>query len=717
MKIYTIAPRLVLAFLLAWRGVALADEGMWLPLLLKQLNEKDMQAQGCRLTAEQIYSINQGSLKDAVLQFNGGCTGEMISPDGLFLTNHHCGFSQIQAHSSVENDYITNGFWAKNRSEEKLNPGVTATFIVRMEDVTEKVLKGVSLTTDEVTRNRLITKNSQQAIAEAIAGTHYEGFVRPFYYGNEYYLFITETFRDVRLVGAPPNSIGSFGGDTDNWVWPRHSADFAMFRIYAGKDNKPAEYSPENVPFKPRHYLPISLKGVKEGDFTMVYGFPGRTQEYLSSYGVQLVQDVQDPIRIAARTKRLGIWEDGMKADAATRIQYAAKYASVANGWKKWQGEIRGLKISDVVTKKQQQESEFTRRVSANPAWSATYGQILPRMKTLYTEARPYIRQEEFISETLRGVEAVRLAGNFFQLEHYLQEKLSDSIRAEANRIKALVPAIYKDYNPSLDAQVAFSLWTLYCDSIPAANRIAFFQTPENALEAAAKGFEAFQTSIFTNRQRLEAFLTAPTLKKLQQDPLFVIFGQMQRYYETEVQAKGYPILAEIELLQRTYMRAQREVFAEKTFYPDANSTLRLTYGKMQGYSPADGLAYTPFTTMAGIFEKNLSGNPDYALMPRQWELWNAKNYGRYADGDGSLHTCFVARNHTTGGNSGSPVINADGHLIGINFDRVWEGTMSDINYDTRMCRNIAADIRYILWVTDVYAGAGYLLKEMTIIE
>lgn len=696
-----------------------ADEGMWLPLLLKALNEQDMQTMGLKLTAEDIYSVNKSSLKDAVMIFGGGCTGETVSADGLLITNHHCGFGAIQQLSTVEHDYLTNGFWAKNRNDELPAAGLTVTFIIRMEDVTAAALSGVTATMSEAERNGRITQNCQTLMRSTVAGSHYEASIRPFYNGNEYYMFITETFRDVRLVGTPPQAMGNFGGDTDNWVWPRHTADFSMFRIYAGADNKPAAYSANNKPFKPRHFLPISLKGVQEGDFTMVYGFPGRTQEYLTANGVALAAEVSDPIRIELRTKRLAIMEEEMKRSDSVRIQYAAKYAGIANGWKKWQGEVKGLKKNDVIGKKEAYEADFAKRVAEKPEWKAKYGDLLPQLQKSYADLTPIVREDEYMSEACRAIEAIRVAGGFSQIAMLLQAKQADSATKIITKLRANLTGFYKDYSPVIDQRVAAALLEDYMKNIPANRRPSFFATIETKWKGDVRAYiaDAFAKSMFPYPAKLDAFLNSPNAKKLATDPLYIMAESITAWAEKEIDPKRGPLGQQLEVLQRTYMQAQREVMTERKFYPDANSTLRLTYGKVQGYSPDEALSYRYYTTLDGIIEKNISGIDDYKIPTRLHELWQKRDYGRYANASGELRTCFVAMNHTSGGNSGSPVINGNGELVGVNFDRVWDGTMSDINYDVTRCRNISCDIRYLLWVVDVYAGAGYLLNEMKIVQ
>lgn len=694
--------------LLSFAGLY-ADEGMWLPILLKSI-EGDMQANGFKLTAEDIYSVNHSSMKDAVVLFGGGCTAEVLSKEGLILTNHHCGFGQVQSHSTVEKDYITNGFWAMNRKEELKNPGLSVTFIVRMEDVTKQVLANIPANLSEAARAEQIKANVA-SVSASVQKESYQGVtIRPFYYGNEYYLFVTETYNDVRLVGAPPQSIGTFGGDTDNWVWPRHNADFTLFRIYTDAKGKPAEYSESNIPYKPKHSFPISMKGVSENDFTMVYGFPGRTQEYISSYAVDFTMNTEDPTRIKIRDIRLAIMKEDMAQNDTIRIQYASKVAGIANGWKKWKGEVKGLKKVKGLEKKQGYEAEFRKLCAAK---NKDYGQYLDRLKEIYATYSPIKREQVYYSEVFSGIENLAYA------------KAAIGLVAENNPDKPVLSyadSWFKDYSPKTDKRVMKELLAIYFQDI-GEKRLPPY------LGEIAKKYKGdwgkyvedyFNKSAFTNRKRFEAtFATADGAKKIATDPAVKLATALGDWYDAKVRPIAMKNEISIDSLNRLYMTAQREVMTNKTFYPDANSTLRVTYGKVGGFSPDDGVKYRHFTTLDGMFEKRTDypTNPDFKILPQLEKIYANKDYGPYADKDGKLHTCFLAANHTTGGNSGSPILNDKGELIGINFDRCWESTMSDINYDVTLCRNISADIRYVLFIIDKYAGAGYLLKEMELVK
>ncbi|MDQ3191478.1 MAG: S46 family peptidase [Bacteroidota bacterium] len=729
-KIYFL---LLFAFLYKINGVR-ADEGMWLPLLLKQLNESDMQSRGLKLSAEDLYSVNKSSLKDAIVHFGGGCTGEVISGEGLMLTNHHCGYGQIQSHSSVKNDYLTDGFWAKSRDEELVNPGLTATFIIRMEDVTQSVLQGVLANMSETLRDSIIAHNSKNIEREAIKGTHYEAKIKPFYNGNEFYMYITETFRDVRLVGAPPSSIGKFGGDTDNWMWPRHTGDFAVFRIYANKENKPADYSTENVPFIPRHFFPVSLKGVEKGDFTMVYGFPGRTNQYLTSYAVENIMNVSNPAKIKIRTTRLDIWDKEMKKSDEVRIQYAAKYASVSNYHKKWIGENRGLKKLNAIETKKNFEEKFTDRLAENPDFGTKYGTLLSDYKNLYQQLDKVQKPYDYFVEAVMAVEIIKLANIFIPIaESGTNTALTkEELEKLLEKLEASAKGHFKNYNATADKKVFAALLSMYQQDVDKSSHPEIFKTIEKKHKGDFNKYAdfVFENSIMASPEKLYAFLdeqqaavkkdgnyTKKASKTIATDPAFELMMSFLNNYRTVIHPEIARINDEVNRLNRTYMQALREVIPEKKYYPDANSTLRVTYGKVDGYEPIDGVEYIHYTTLSGIMEKENPEIDEFVVPAKLKELYKNKDFGQYADKNGELRIAFIASNHTTGGNSGSPVIDGNGYLIGTNFDRNWEGTMSDIMYDPERVRNISVDIRYTLFVIDKFAGAGYLLDEMKIIK
>ena len=690
---------LLILALFCLKGVpALADEGMWVPALI-QSRIKDMKAKGFKLTADDIYSINRSSLKDAVLLFGSGCTGEVISDEGLFLTNHHCGYYFIGSHSSVEHDYLTNGFWAMNRSEELPNPWLTVSFLIRMEDVTDRALKGVDDEMPQAERDSMVKANAADVIAKATAGTHYEAAVEPFYYGNQYFLFVYEKFRDVRLVAAPPSAIGKFGGDTDNWMWPRHTGDFSMFRIYADKNNNPADYSKDNVPYRPRRSFTISTAGLKEGDFTMVYGNPGRTMQYVVSDAIDYAVNRGNPAKIKMRTMRLEIMNAEQAKDPATRIAYAAKNARVSNQWKKWQGESKGLARLGTLDKKRAFEAQFT-------AWAADkplYRDVLPKLRALYAELAPYAFARDYYQEAYQAIEMTQFAQNaakgIFKPD---AEKAGDGF--------------FKNYSQTIDRLSTQAVLGEYVKNVPAEWTPAYF------LEAVQKAGgvdryvdELFEQSNFSTIEKYKALASADSATKaaaLQNDPALLLAEAFNTFYNTKVDGTYKRLNTEINTLYRLYMKGLMEMQPDRTFFPDANLTLRVAYGTVEGYSPVDAVYYEPFSTIDGIMEKDNPDIYDYNIPQRLRDLYRTKEYGRW-NVDGSVPVCFLATNHTTGGNSGSPVLNGRGQLVGINFDRTWESTMSDYEFDVVKCRNIIVDIRYVLFVIDRIGNAGYLLDEM----
>lgn len=701
----------LLAIALFFVSLVRAEEGMWLPMLLEKLNEKDMKAKGMKISAKDIYNINGSSLKDAIVSFGGFCTGEIISDKGLILTNHHCGFDAIQNHSTLTNNYIRDGFWAKNNGEELPNQGLFVTFIVRIDDVTSQVLAGVTKDMTEAQRQSQIDKNTRE-ISSKVKKESYQGsFVRAFFEGNQYFLFVTETYNDIRLVGAPPSSVGNFGKDSDNWMWPRHTGDFSLFRIYAGKDNKPAAYSPDNVPYVPKRSLAISIKGTKPDDFTMVFGFPGRTMEYLHSEAVKQTVEVNDPAKIAIRDKALAVLDGFMRRDEAIKIQYAAKYAGISNAWKKWQGEVLGLTRTKAVEKKKSQEAVFQQRVNANAQWKAEYGTLIDDLQKAYDELKPYGLARDYYLEITSKIEVFKVINALRQLQ---QAKGRNNYTQVLQRVQDQLKDMYGEYNSLVDQKLFEALMPMYADQPK-----EFVSTTATGKEDyAAWAAELFANSQLDNEEKVLAALASNPdgiLSTLEQDPIYKVYAGMAELYNTQVAPKLNAIQDRINKMQRTYMQAQMDVMKEKTFYPDANSTLRVTYGNIKGYQPRDGVTYDPYTYLDGVLEKYVPGDYEFDVPAKLLELHKNKDYGIYGK-DGKLPVCFIATNHTTGGNSGSPALDAWGNLIGLNFDRVWEGTMSDINYDPSICRNIMVDIRYILFIIDKYAGADHLIKEMKLV-
>ncbi len=693
-----------------------AGEGMWLPQLLKALNEEEMKDLGFELTAEDIYSINQGSLKDAIVHFGGFCTSEIISSQGLLLTNHHCGYGQIQSHSTIENNYLEDGFWAMNRSEELANPGLSAIMIRRIDDVTKKVLMGVGSDLSATERQSAIDKNIALLKAELKLSEFEEVKVKPFYKGNQYFMITSISYPDVRLVGTPPSSIGKFGSDTDNWVWPRHTGDFALFRIYADENNMPAEYSENNVPFQPKKHLEVSTAGVKEGDFTLVFGFPGRTNEYLPSYAIEQIVEDLNPKKIALREAALGIMDAEMKADPQVKIQYASKFARIANYWKKWIGESLGLTKTKAIEKKKTYEKELQKRIEDNPKWDKMYGDILGEFESLYADNEKYVLANALFFETFyRNIELARVS---YLSNNCLNriESGNDAFLGYKDRIANHLSSFHKDYNIGVDKKVFAKLMAMYVENCPA----EFI--PEEYVGKDEAYFEMISSKIFdgsmlSDKEEFDKLYAlndgADFENSLKDDPAYLFFKSFINTYFEKANPKYEEFNTAVEDKMRNYMAVQMKAFPEKRFYPDANSTMRVTYGQVKSYRPRDAVHYEPVTYLKGVVEKYVPGDYEFDLPERLIELYKEKDYGDYAAENGMMPVCFIGSNHTTGGNSGSPVLDARGRLIGLNFDRAWEGTMSDYNYDASICRNIMVDVRYILFIVDKFAGAKHLVEEM----
>ena len=713
---------LLLTALMMVRFFAVADEGMWIPLFLSY-NEAEMQQMGFHLTADDVYSVNHHSMKDGIVLFGGGCTGELISPDGLLITNHHCGYSYVQAHSSMEHNYLHNGFWSKNRDEELVTQGLTVTFLVYMEDVTTKVLEGVTDGMSESERNSKIKKNINAIENEAIEGTHYTAKIKPFYYGNQYFLFVNEVFEDVRLVGVPPESIGKFGGDTDNWMWPRHTGDFSLWRIYTDKDGNPAPYSPDNIPLKSKKYFPISIKGVNEGDFTLVFGYPGTTQQFLISDAVDIKANVQNPIAIHARDLRLAAMKRQMEKSTEIRLMYSAKSNSISNGWKKWIGESKGINECKVVEKKIAEEQEFMKWVNASPERQKQYGNLLSDMKKVYVDYKKQVKSFTFLSETFIGVELNRFLCT--QVHWFASCCPSDVWTDEQfekgkTELAEKARSFFSNYNVDIDSECFVELMYYYFSEqdpelIPE-NLHKYINMPKSEWQAFLDREKKKAPYLFDGEKMQERIQKAKRKDwvKFLDDELYQLVmtaykAYAQSYYAMDDTEK------QLDLYYRTYVKALMEKDTDKTFYPDANLTMRVTYGNVKGFEPNDGVRYTHYTTLAGVIAKDNPDIFDYKVDPKLKELFAKHDFGPYANEKGELPVCFIASNHTTDGNSGSPVIDADGNLIGINFDRVWQGTMSDINYDVNRCRNISLDVRYFLFIVDKFAGAQNIIDELDI--
>ncbi|MGL5681890.1 MAG: S46 family peptidase [Marinifilaceae bacterium] len=693
-----------------------ADEGMWIPMLLKKYNIETMNQKGFKLTADDIYSINQASLKDAVVglgrkgrPFAHFCTGELVSEQGLMLTNHHCAFDMIQTHSSLEKNYLRDGFWAMNQKEELANPEVTASILVRMEDVTPQLATILNeKMTDEERAAKL--KSAIAAIEKkAVEGTNYSANVKPYFNGNQYILAVYKIYNDVRLVGAPPSAIGKFGGDTDNWMWPRHTGDFAVLRIYANKDNEPAAYNADNVPYSPEKFFKIATGNLNEGDFTMVFGYPGTTNQYATSYEVDQTVNVDYPSRIAVRTAKLDVINKAMNADDLTRIKYAAKAAGIANGWKKWQGEVQGVTRFATIANKQTMEQQFR-------SWSNNmpqYADLLNQYEKLYKQREAYVTPMVYLTEAgTRGAEAVTFAGEVM--------KQATNKNYSKEHLLAQSEGFFKDFSSVVDQNILVQLLTLYKTNVSETWQPQSIRKLRQH-EVAAYAKKMYDKSIFTDaavfKNAVGKTTNATELQQLiKKDGVYRLYNEFSTLYTEQITPSLNEISGELKKLQKDWMAGLMAMNADKNFFPDANSTLRVSYGKVQGYKPKDGVKYTHYTTLTGIMEKDIPTIYDYNVPQKLRDLYKARDFGDYTQ-EGEVPVCFVASNHTTGGNSGSPVLNANGELIGINFDRAWDGVMSDLDFQPEICRNIAVDIRYVLFIVDKLAGAKHLINEMELVN
>ncbi len=710
---------LLVILVLSFGTKARADEGMWLLPLIEKLNMGKMTELGLKLSAEDIYSLNKASVKDAIVIFGGGCTGELVSPQGLILTNHHCGYGSIQSHSTVEHDYLRDGFWAMSKEEELSNPNLAVTFLIRIEDVTNEILANAKDGMSESERSAVVNEARQEIEKKASEGNNYKAQVASFYGGNYFYLLVYERYNDVRLVGAPPSSIGKFGSDTDNWEWPRHTGDFSMFRVYSGPDGKPASYSKENIPLKPKHYLPVSIKDLNKGDFAMILGYPGRTTRYMTSFEVNEQLQISHPNRIKIRGVKQDIWMNDMKSDQKINIQYSAKYFGSSNYWKYSIGQKGGLERLNVKAKKEEIEEQFNNWVVANPQRKEKYGETLNMIKNATEGRAEYYNAILYLSECLQGSELLTMNRGVTALISALKSEDNQKITEAVSQIKENGSRFYKDYNPSTDNKSMKAMLRLYRADIPGKFHPDFYA---NLVDKKFKGDidryvdNMFAKSVFASEEKLNAFLDKPVLKVLESDPVYLTATSLSRTGAELSKGLG-EFDDDLTTGKRLWIAALLEMAPEKTLYPDANSTMRLSYGTVQDYDPKDGVTNKYFTTLQGVVDKYKPGDYEFDLPKRLIDLNNKKEYGRYGSPKGYMPVCFLTTNDITGGNSGSPVLNGEGQLIGLAFDGNWESMSGDIAYEPELQRTIVVDIRYVLWVVDIYAGAKNLVDEMTIVQ
>lgn len=698
-----------------------AGDGMWLPLLLENLNEKEMKGLGMKISAKDIYDINNGSLKDAIVHFGGFCTGEVISDQGLVLTNHHCGYSAIQSHSTLEDNLLQDGFWAQTKADERPNPGLYVTFIDRIEDVSSKVLKGVRTGMDEKERAALVAKNLEALRGNFKLRPFEEVLIKPFYAGNQYFAFVTKKFTDVRLVGAPPSAIGKYGADTDNWEWPRHTGDFSLFRIYADKDGNPADFSEDNIPFVPKKHLKISMKGVKPGDFSMIFGFPGRTDQYLPASAMKQRTEVINPIRIGMRDKSLAVIDSAMRADPQIKIDYASKQARIANAWKKWRGESEGVAAVGGLKNRQQFEAEYRQRAAKKENEADRYIDLLNQMDKIVAGQEDVAKTRAYVAELNYNIDLFRIAGI---LRRYVKIAENNGIDVFKDRLPDLtnyLEGFYAVYNSEVDLKVARALIPEYYRNVPE-NHQSFYVRDQKVFAGSINQMvdDLFYRSYLLDGDRLLRLMKQDPetlLEVLAGDPGYQFVYRLNAFNEKRVITPYNKYQERNAPLARDYMQAMMNFFPERRFYPDANSTMRVSYGKFEGFKGLDGKERDYMTYLDGVIEKYVPGDYEFDLPAKLVELQEAKDYGQYATKDGKLPVCVLGSNHTTGGNSGSPALDANGYLVGLNFDRTWQSTMSDINYDPSICRNIMVDIRYVLFLIDKLGDAPHLVEEMDLVK
>jgi len=696
-----------------------ADEGMWLPFMIDHLLQEKMQDMGLKLTPEQIFNINESSLKDAIVSFGGGCTGEIISDQGLLLTNHHCGYGRIQAHSSPENDILTDGFWAMNREEELPNPGLFVNFLVNVADVTDEVLAEINEDMTRQQRDMAIRRVSNRLVSEATEATHYHANVRAMYAGNEFHLFVYERFNDVRMVGVPPSSIGKFGGDTDNWMWPRHTGDFALFRVYTAPDGTPADYSPHNIPLQPRHHLPVSIRGVQEGDFAMVLGFAGSTDRYLTSMGINFKLENEFPIRIDIRRKKLDVIEGAMLDSDEIRIKYASKQSGISNYWKNFIGMSNALESLNVAETKKELEDEFTAWVEADDSRTGEYGDVMNMFANTYEGYRSFHSHNFiFFEAILTGPDVIRNALGYRTLGRLMREKAGqDEIQNEIDRLQASVERLYRNYDAGVDQKLWAAMMKIYNREVPSHLKPGIFNEVERRFRGDFNRFasDVYSKSIFANAANLESFLAKPSLRKLQNDWVFrMALAMFENHASIQEQMAQYDDM--LANANRYFIRGLREMDPERLFYPDANSTMRFTYGSVGGYHPADAVYYDFVTTTNGVIEKKDPNHHEFVVPEKLIQLIKDRDFGEYGNGE-TMIVNFIANNDITGGNSGSPVLDGEGNLIGLAFDGNWEAMSGDILFEHETQRCINVDARYILFIIDKFAGAHHLIEEMTIVR
>lgn len=711
---------ILLASLFAFSPLVKADEGMWLLMYLDKQTYKDMKAKGLKLTPKQIYDINKASLKDAIIQFGRGCTGEIVSDQGLILTNHHCGYSWIQSHSTIEHDYLSNGFWAYNKNEELPNPGLTAKFFIRMEDVSDKVLEGITDKTSEEARLDIIRKNSKKVVENATKGTTYTAEVATMFNGNQYILFVYEVYKDVRLVGAPPQSIGKFGSDTDNWMWPRHTCDFSVFRVYTDKDGKPAEYSKDNVPMKPKHYLPISLKGVKENDFAMVIGYPGSTDRFLPSAGVKQAMDIYNPSVVTAREALRNVMDRDMKADPKIRIQYSAKFASLSNYWKFYIGQTQCLKRLNVYGTKHDLENRFASWIKQDKTGKRheIYGDVLANIQDYYDNNGEYDYLRVYTNEALfRGASIFNIAVRLYGFRNVFESGDEASYEAMIKDWNSYLDGVFKDYNDLTEEKLMAAGLDVYFRNVPMT-----LQSPEFLNYAFKYGYnfnqiaeDIFATSNLVSKEKIMNLLKSKDLSLIQNDPAYILTIQILDNFRSRMHSISED-RDKLAKANRLFVKGIMEMDKDKYFAPNANSTIRYTYGQVKNYSPKDGVEYKYYTTLDGVMDKEDNSSWEFTVPAKLRQLYEAKDYGQYAV-NGTVPVGFLTNVDITGGNSGSPTLNGKGELIGLAFDGNWEAMSGNIAFNPDLQRCISVDIRYVLFIIDKFAGATNLINEMKIVK